>query len=227
MPASRTKAGHVSPRTPTINPARPAPTTPAMTRVAWVIALAASRPSAGTTRGTSAPRAGVKNVPMDACTNASASSAGSMAAESMTTNPSTTTARRLSETSMIRRRSQRSAYVPGDEPDRQRRDGQGDRDRGEGHRGARQLVDEQHQGQHRQAVADVGDALGGPQAPEVGEPQDVARAERDRRAGLSHPRPPRDRHRAARRSSGRSRARSRRARPRCPRVRRRSCREAP
>ena len=46
-------------------------------RVAWLSELAASRPSAGTTRGSMAIRAGAKNVPMIAWRHASANSAGS------------------------------------------------------------------------------------------------------------------------------------------------------
>ena len=68
--------------------------TPATIRVAWPSELATSRPSAGTTRGSIAIRAGEKNVPMIAWRHASANSTGSgLAAPRATTIPSTTTAR--------------------------------------------------------------------------------------------------------------------------------------
>ncbi len=106
---SRTNAGQATPATPTMSPAMAVPTTPAMTRVAWVTELAASSPASGTTRGISAPRAGVKNVPIDAWMKARTMSSGTRSARPTTTNPRTTIARRVSATSMIRRRSQRSA----------------------------------------------------------------------------------------------------------------------
>ena len=42
-----------------------------MTRLAWLTPFAASRPSSGTIAGTKAERAGWKNVPTEASTNAS------------------------------------------------------------------------------------------------------------------------------------------------------------
>ena len=60
-----------------MRPVTAAPMTPATIRVAWPSELAASRPSAGTTRGSIAIRAGAKNVPMIAWRQASANSAGS------------------------------------------------------------------------------------------------------------------------------------------------------
>ena len=56
--ASTTKTGHAVPATPAITPVTPAPITPAIMRVICPSELAASRPSTGTTRGTSAVRAG-------------------------------------------------------------------------------------------------------------------------------------------------------------------------
>ena len=76
VPASTRKAGQVTPTTPTMKPAMAVPMTPATTRVAWVMELAASSPSDGTTWGMSAPRAGVKNVPIDDWMKASTTSSG-------------------------------------------------------------------------------------------------------------------------------------------------------
>ncbi len=154
-----------------------------MTRVAWVIELAASRPSAGTTRGTSAPRAGLKNVPIDAWTSASRTTSGMSSARPDDDEPEhDDRAQRVGD-------DHHPAPVPAvdvgarDDPDRQRRDGQRDRDRGEGEGRVGELVDEEQQRQQRHPVADVGDGLGRPQPPEVGDAQDVAHGHR-RRARL-------------------------------------------
>ena len=105
---SSTNAGQNTPARPMISPARPAPTIPAMTRVAWATEFAASRPSRGTTFGMTAPRAGAKNVPMLDWTNANRNSSQSLSALPTRTKPRTTIARSRSEASMIRRRSARS-----------------------------------------------------------------------------------------------------------------------
>ena len=109
VPASRMKAGQVRPATPTMKPASAVPMTPATTRVAWVMEFAASSPSAGTTWGMRAPRAGVKNDPIDAWTKASTTSSGTRSGLPMSTKPRTTAARSRSAVIMIRRRSKRSA----------------------------------------------------------------------------------------------------------------------
>ena len=113
---SSTNAGQNTPARPMISPARPAPTIPAMTRVAWATELAASRPSRGTTFGMTAPRAGAKNVPMLDWTNANRNSSQSLSALPTRTKPRTTIARSRSEASMIRRRSARSTYAPANNP---------------------------------------------------------------------------------------------------------------
>ena len=107
-PSTR-NTGHTWPAPAAMSPVRPAPTTPMIIRVAWLSELAASRPASGTTRGTIATRAGEKKVPRTAWKQASANSAGSASARATRTIETTTTARSASDTSMIRRRSWRSA----------------------------------------------------------------------------------------------------------------------
>ena len=155
--------------------------TPATTRVAWVMELAARRPSDGTTWGISAPRAGVKNVPIDDWTKASTTSSGTRSAladeHEAQDHDGPQDVGRDHDPAPV----EAVGVGPGHEADGQRRDGQGDGHRGQGQGRAGQLVDQQEQGQHGQAVADVGDGLGRPQPPEVGQAKDVAGAHR--RAG--------------------------------------------
>ena len=74
--ASTTNTGQTSPAIAATTPVTAAPMTLATIRVAWPSEFAASRPSAGTTRGSIAIRAGAKKVPMIAWRQASTNSAG-------------------------------------------------------------------------------------------------------------------------------------------------------
>ena len=116
VPASTTRTGQAAPAVAAMTPVIPAPMTPATMRVACPRELAASRASAGTTRGIIAIRAGEKKVPMTACRQARANRSGRASFVAARTMPSTTTARRLSDAIMIRRRSWRSAQAPANRP---------------------------------------------------------------------------------------------------------------
>ena len=86
----------------------PEPTTPATTMVAWLSELAAGSPSAGTTCGMRAPRAGVKNEPMLDSSRPRITSRGTSSTRCTPAKPRTTTMRSRSAASMTRRRFQRS-----------------------------------------------------------------------------------------------------------------------
>ena len=90
--------------------------TPATMRVACPMEFATRRPSAGTTRGSIAIRAGEKKVPMIAWMHASANRSATASRVAANTIASTTIERRLSDASMIRRRSCRSAHAPANRP---------------------------------------------------------------------------------------------------------------
>ena len=107
--ASTMRTGQTWPATAATTPVMPPPMTLATIRVAWLREFAASRPSAGTTRGSMAIRAGAKNVPTTAWRQARANSAGIASSRATRSMARTTTARSVSDTSMIRRRSWRSA----------------------------------------------------------------------------------------------------------------------
>ena len=129
--ASRTNAGQNTPARPMIRPARPAPTMPATTRVAWATEFAARRPSRGTTFGMTAPRAGAKNVPTLDWTNARMNSSQSLSALPTRTKPRT-----VDRPEQVRREHDPASVGAvdvgaGEQPDRQRRDREADRHRGD------------------------------------------------------------------------------------------------
>ena len=114
--ASIRNTGQATPAMPATRPATVAPTTVATIRVACPSEFAASRAPAGTTLGTSAVRAGEKNVPTTACAKASAKMGGSTPAIANGTSTATSRARIASEITMMRRRSARSAQAPANSP---------------------------------------------------------------------------------------------------------------
>ena len=179
-----TNAGQLTLARPTRRPARAEPATLARIRVIWLSPFAAMSPLAGTTRGTIAVRAGVKNVPIVAWAMAMTYMSHNRSVEATRMNPSTSPARSRSAASITRRRSQPVDEDAGQRPDDDRRDGQ--RDGHGSERGGRsgQRRDHDEQRQVRERVADVRDALGRPEAAIVGDAQDVAGAER--RGGGGH-----------------------------------------
>ena len=105
---SMAKPATPDPKVPKITPAMPAPTTPPMTCEACASEFATGSASAGTTCGSIAPRAGRKNVAIDACVNPRTYRRGTSAGLWTRPNMSTMPARSRSAASMTRRRSQRS-----------------------------------------------------------------------------------------------------------------------
>ena len=174
--ASTTRTGQTWPATAATTPVMPPPMTLATIRVAWLRELAASRPSAGTTRGSMAMRAGAKNVP----TTAWRAGEGEQRRDRLLAGDEEHGEDDDGPQRVRHEHDPAPVVAVGvgarEQADRHRRQRDEDRHQGDGGRRPGEVEDEQEQGEVRHPVADVGDRLGEVQPAEVGDAEQPADA---------------------------------------------------